>query len=188
MGGAKKPEFAKVLCANSGSDVEWLMDKSNLDLSRVARLGSHSAPRNPSRQGAFARHDHHLCRDSDGGESCQKDRQGEDRYQSTCYTRSIFSVLVSGHFSLCWFWGTRTKLTMTVGLGLCSAVSFDVPYDSLFTTSELTALKPWSEVPAGESLPVQLQLMISLAFFPSPRWSSPQRSRGWSGPQERQWV
>ena len=40
MGGAKKPEFAKVLCENSGSDVEWLMDKSNLDLSLVARLGS----------------------------------------------------------------------------------------------------------------------------------------------------
>ena len=61
------------------------MDRSNLDLSLVARLGSHSAPRNPSRQGAFPRHDHHLCPDSDGGESFRKDQQGEDRYQSTCY-------------------------------------------------------------------------------------------------------
>merc|ERR1712136_677436 len=44
-GGAKKPELAKVLCENSGADVEWLMDKFNLDLSLVARLGGHSAPR-----------------------------------------------------------------------------------------------------------------------------------------------
>merc|ERR1719473_2492057 len=44
-GGAKRPEVAKVLCANSGADVEWLMDVFNLDLSLVARLGGHSAPR-----------------------------------------------------------------------------------------------------------------------------------------------
>merc|ERR1719267_252372 len=44
-GGAKKAEIAKILCANSGNDVEWLMDKFNLDLSLVARLGGHSAPR-----------------------------------------------------------------------------------------------------------------------------------------------
>merc|ERR1712166_861910 len=44
-GGAKKPELAKVLCENSGADVEWLMDKFSLDLSLVARLGGHSAPR-----------------------------------------------------------------------------------------------------------------------------------------------
>merc|ERR1711937_1113855 len=44
-GGAKKPELAKVLCANSGDDVDWLMDKFNLDLSLVARLGGHSQPR-----------------------------------------------------------------------------------------------------------------------------------------------
>ena len=43
-GGAKKPELAKVLCENSGIDVECLMDNFNLDLSLVARLGSHSAP------------------------------------------------------------------------------------------------------------------------------------------------
>ena len=43
--GAKKPELAKVLCENSGADVEWLMDKFNLDLSLVGRLGGHSAPR-----------------------------------------------------------------------------------------------------------------------------------------------
>merc|ERR1711871_574496 len=44
-GGAKKPELAKVLCGNSGADVDWLMDKFNLDLSLVARLGGHSQPR-----------------------------------------------------------------------------------------------------------------------------------------------
>merc|ERR1719379_3241247 len=44
-GGAKRPELAKVLCENSGADVEWLMDAFNLDLSLVARLGGHSAPR-----------------------------------------------------------------------------------------------------------------------------------------------
>merc|ERR1719235_1063077 len=44
-GGAKKPEVAKVLCGNSGADVDWLMEKFNLDLSLVARLGGHSAPR-----------------------------------------------------------------------------------------------------------------------------------------------
>jgi len=44
-GGAKKPELAKVLCENSGADVDWLMDKFNLDLSLVARLGGHSEPR-----------------------------------------------------------------------------------------------------------------------------------------------
>merc|ERR1719420_718423 len=32
-GGAKKPEVAKVLCGNSGADVDWLVDKFNLDLS-----------------------------------------------------------------------------------------------------------------------------------------------------------
>merc|ERR1719215_2205011 len=44
-GGAKRPELAKVLCENSGADVDWLMDKFALDLSLVARLGGHSAPR-----------------------------------------------------------------------------------------------------------------------------------------------
>merc|ERR1711912_147974 len=44
-GGAKRPELAKVLCENSGRDVEWLMDKFDLDLSLVARLGGHSMPR-----------------------------------------------------------------------------------------------------------------------------------------------
>merc|ERR1711937_470931 len=44
-GGAKKPEVAQVLCANSGDDVNWLMDKFDLDLSLVARLGGHSQPR-----------------------------------------------------------------------------------------------------------------------------------------------
>ena len=65
-GGAKKPELAKVLCENSGADVEWLMDKFNLDLSLVARLGGHSAPRTHQREGAFPWRDHHLCLDSDG--------------------------------------------------------------------------------------------------------------------------
>merc|ERR1719229_1319255 len=44
-GGAKRPEVVKVLCENSGRDVEWLMDAFNLDLSLVARLGGHSQPR-----------------------------------------------------------------------------------------------------------------------------------------------
>jgi len=44
-GGAKKPDLATVLCGNSGADVDWLVEKFNLDLSLVARLGGHSAPR-----------------------------------------------------------------------------------------------------------------------------------------------
>merc|ERR1712003_372758 len=44
-GGAKRPEVAKVLCANSGPDVDWLMDTFDLDLSLLARLGGHSQPR-----------------------------------------------------------------------------------------------------------------------------------------------
>jgi flavocytochrome c len=44
-GGAKKPELVKVLCGNSGADVDWLVDEFDLDLSLVARLGGHSAPR-----------------------------------------------------------------------------------------------------------------------------------------------
>eukprot|EP00448_Togula_jolla_P024662 CAMPEP_0170591762 /NCGR_PEP_ID=MMETSP0224-20130122/12574_1 /TAXON_ID=285029 /ORGANISM="Togula jolla, Strain CCCM 725" /LENGTH=1051 /DNA_ID=CAMNT_0010915643 /DNA_START=49 /DNA_END=3204 /DNA_ORIENTATION=+ len=44
-GGAKKPDVVKVLCGNSGTDVDWLVEKFNLDLSLVARLGGHSAPR-----------------------------------------------------------------------------------------------------------------------------------------------
>ena len=38
-GGAKKPELVKVLCGNSGADVDWLVEKFNLDLSLLARLG-----------------------------------------------------------------------------------------------------------------------------------------------------
>jgi len=37
-GGAKRPELAKVLCQNSAADVDWLMDKFDLDLSLLARL------------------------------------------------------------------------------------------------------------------------------------------------------
>jgi len=44
-GGAKRPEVVKVLCGNSGADVDWLVDKFDLDLSLLARLGGHSAPR-----------------------------------------------------------------------------------------------------------------------------------------------
>ncbi|CAD7937985.1 unnamed protein product [Amoebophrya sp. A25] len=44
-GGAKKPELVKVLATNSGPDCDWLMDVFGLDLSLVARLGGHSAPR-----------------------------------------------------------------------------------------------------------------------------------------------
>ena len=51
-------------------DAEWLMDKFNLDLSLVARLGGHLALQNPPRQGAFSGRDLHLCLDSDGREDC----------------------------------------------------------------------------------------------------------------------
>jgi len=44
-GGAKKPEVAKVMCVESGPGVEWLIEKFDLDLSLVARLGGHSQPR-----------------------------------------------------------------------------------------------------------------------------------------------
>jgi len=44
-GGAKKPEVARVLCAESGTGVDWLVDKFELDLSLLARLGGHSQPR-----------------------------------------------------------------------------------------------------------------------------------------------
>lgn len=44
-GGAKKPEIAKVLVWESGPAVDWLMQTFDLDLSLVARLGGHSAPR-----------------------------------------------------------------------------------------------------------------------------------------------
>merc|ERR1719329_1139234 len=44
-GGAKKPEIAKVLCGNSGADVDWLIEKFDLALSLLARLGGHSQPR-----------------------------------------------------------------------------------------------------------------------------------------------
>jgi len=44
-GGAKKPEVAKVLCNESGPGVDWLVDKFELDLSLVARLGGHSVER-----------------------------------------------------------------------------------------------------------------------------------------------
>merc|ERR1712050_821484 len=37
--------IVKVLCENSGQDVEWLIDAFDLDLSLVARLGGHSQPR-----------------------------------------------------------------------------------------------------------------------------------------------
>ena len=43
-GGAKKPKLVKVLCENSGADVEWLMDRFYLDLSLVARLGVTQLP------------------------------------------------------------------------------------------------------------------------------------------------
>jgi len=44
-GGAKRPEVAKVLCDESGIGVDWLVDKFELDLSLLARLGGHSHPR-----------------------------------------------------------------------------------------------------------------------------------------------
>ena len=60
---APQPKLANLLCENSGAIVGWLMDKFNLDVSLVARLGGHSAPR--------TYRDHHLCFDSDGEEDCE---------------------------------------------------------------------------------------------------------------------
>eukprot|EP00743_Colponemidia_sp_Colp-15_P000193 GILK01000224.1.p1 GENE.GILK01000224.1~~GILK01000224.1.p1 ORF type:complete len:634 (-),score=126.45 GILK01000224.1:104-1963(-) len=40
-----RPELVKVLTYQSGAAVEWLQDKFQLDLSKVSRLGGHSAPR-----------------------------------------------------------------------------------------------------------------------------------------------
>ena len=70
-----QPKLAILLCENSGAVVEWLMDKFNLDVSLVARLGGHSAHR--------TYRDPHLCFDSDGEEDCRKVRQGENDHQST---------------------------------------------------------------------------------------------------------
>ena len=72
---APQPKLAVLLCENSGAVVEWLMDKFNLDVSLVARLGGHSAPR--------SYRDPHLCFDSDGEEDCRKVRQGENDHPST---------------------------------------------------------------------------------------------------------
>merc|ERR1712232_176027 len=44
-GGSKSPELAKVLCINSAADVDWLIERFDLDLSLLARLGGHSQPR-----------------------------------------------------------------------------------------------------------------------------------------------
>ena len=54
---APQPKLAILMCENSGTVVEWLMDKFNLDVSLVARVGGHSAPR--------TYRDPHLCFDSD---------------------------------------------------------------------------------------------------------------------------
>merc|ERR1712050_826466 len=44
-GGAKRPDLVDVLCGESAPSVDWLVDKFELDLSLVARLGGHSMPR-----------------------------------------------------------------------------------------------------------------------------------------------
>ena len=49
---------------NSGTDDERLMDKFNLDLPLVVRLGGLSVHR--LHKGAFPMHNHHLRPDSDG--------------------------------------------------------------------------------------------------------------------------
>ena len=71
---APQPKLAILLCENSGAVVEWLMDKFNLDVSLVARVGGYSAPR--------TYRDPHLCFDSDGEEDGRKVRQGENDHQS----------------------------------------------------------------------------------------------------------
>ena len=78
-GGAKKPELAKVLCENSGADVEWLLGKFSLDLSLAAHLGGHLAPRThrgkerfPGRWSKRLPRDHHQssCDGVDNEFSC----------------------------------------------------------------------------------------------------------------------
>merc|ERR1719388_492222 len=44
-GGADRPDLVKVLAHQSASGVDWLMEKFELDLSLVSRLGGHSMPR-----------------------------------------------------------------------------------------------------------------------------------------------
>merc|ERR1712070_977915 len=44
-GGAKRPDLVEVLCGESAPSVDWLVDKFELDLSLVSRLGGHSNPR-----------------------------------------------------------------------------------------------------------------------------------------------
>jgi flavocytochrome c len=44
-GGAKQPELVEVLTGESAPSVDWLVDKFELDLSLVSRLGGHSNPR-----------------------------------------------------------------------------------------------------------------------------------------------
>ncbi|CAE8722930.1 unnamed protein product [Polarella glacialis] len=44
-GGASSTEMVRILCENSGPDLEWLQSTFDLDLSLVARLGGHSQPR-----------------------------------------------------------------------------------------------------------------------------------------------
>merc|ERR1711971_824636 len=44
-GGAKRPDLVDVLCGESAPSVDWLVDKFDLDLSLVSRLGGHSNPR-----------------------------------------------------------------------------------------------------------------------------------------------
>merc|ERR1712014_118661 len=44
-GGAKRPDLVEVLCGESAPSVDWLVDKFDLDLSLVSRLGGHSNPR-----------------------------------------------------------------------------------------------------------------------------------------------
>merc|ERR1711972_843742 len=44
-GGAKRPDLVEVLTGESAPSVDWLVDKFDLDLSLVSRLGGHSNPR-----------------------------------------------------------------------------------------------------------------------------------------------
>merc|ERR1740129_2243357 len=44
-GACTRGQVAKVLCFESGPGVDWLVDKFELDLSLIARMGGHSVPR-----------------------------------------------------------------------------------------------------------------------------------------------
>lgn len=115
---------AKVLCVNSAADVDWLVDKFDLDLSLVARLGGHSQPRTHRGKERFPGmtityaliqmlekactrstcHWDHLCDVfSVDGDSLKMNRFSSARSQLHFFQvcqRCVYSVYISPHMSL----------------------------------------------------------------------------------------